>query len=586
MADDIVTILRVSTADSANNIAELKKNIQALKSAMDDERATNEQNAEAVELLRENQNKLREAMNATSKSTDDLVYQSKLLVAENGEVNGSYNDLVNTMGELKRAWRSTTDEATRARLGKQINELNDQLKNFDASVGNFQRNVGNYQSALKGLSTSVDGLDKAFKIAKGGLGGLKNGVEAFSKVPAVVLFGLLANAVMTLASNFKSSEEGSKALTASMVNFEPIIRLVKAVVQKLTDVVGQLIIKVSQFLGNNGFLKKLVDGIIGVGNAIVKFVLAPFKAVAEAIKVFQEDGIKGIRRATKAFNDELDKGVAFKTNFQAGGKIAEALVAGYKEKKVGEKLKTEVKKDAFDLKKAIEESFKKNEMRDKIRAEEVAYWANEEKEVTQEIDEAWEETTENVQDYLDEMAKAEEENFKKSKKLAEQRVSTLFSVADSTASILGSIADLYESDDKANEKSQKRVKALRIASATIDTISGAISAYMGAVKAYAENPPLGQIVGLAQASAVSAAGSVNIAKLKSTDVSASAGSASSVSVSAPTIPVNVQNVRTLTSASEEDRLNKMASGGRVYILASDIEASRNATRTRVAETSF
>lgn len=586
MADDIVTILRVSTADSANNIAELKKNIQALKSAMDDERATNEQNAEAVELLRENQNKLREAMNATSKSTDDLVYQSKLLVAENGEVNGSYNDLVNTMGELKRAWRSTTDEATRARLGKQINELNDQLKNFDASVGNFQRNVGNYQSALKGLSTSVDGLDKAFKVAKGGLSGLKNGVEAFGKVPAVVLFGLLANAVMTLASNFKSSEEGSEALTASMVNFEPIIRLVKAVVQKLTDVVGQLIIKVSQFLGNNGFLKKLIDGIIGVGNAIVKFVLAPWKAVAEAIKVFQEDGIKGLRRATKAFNDELDKGVAFKTNFQAGGKIAEALVAGYKDKKVGEKLKTEVKKDAFDLKKAIEESFKKNEMRDKIRAEEVAYWANEEKEVTQEIDEAWEETTENVQDYLDEMARAEEENFKKSKKLAEQRVSTLFSVADSTASILGSIADLYESDDKANEKSQKRVKALRIASATIDTISGAISAYMGAVKAYAENPPLGQIVGLAQASAVSAAGSVNIAKLKSTDVSASAGSASSVSVSAPTIPVNVQNVRTLTSASEEDRLNKMASGGRVYILASDIEASRNATRTRVAETSF
>jgi hypothetical protein len=48
----------------------------------------------------------------------------------------------------------------------------------------------------------------------------------------------------------------------------------------------------------------------------------------------------------------------------------------------------------------------------------------------------------------------------------------------------------------------------------------------------------------------------------------------------------VASVRSVTSASEEDRLNQMASDQRVYILASDIEASRNQIRTQVRESSF
>jgi hypothetical protein len=48
----------------------------------------------------------------------------------------------------------------------------------------------------------------------------------------------------------------------------------------------------------------------------------------------------------------------------------------------------------------------------------------------------------------------------------------------------------------------------------------------------------------------------------------------------------VASVRSVTSASEEDRLNQMASDQRVYILASDIEASQNQIRTQVQESSF
>ena len=48
----------------------------------------------------------------------------------------------------------------------------------------------------------------------------------------------------------------------------------------------------------------------------------------------------------------------------------------------------------------------------------------------------------------------------------------------------------------------------------------------------------------------------------------------------------VQQVRTLTSASEEDRLNRMADDHRVYILSSDLEADRDQRRVQVEETTF
>ena len=146
---------------------------------------------------------------------------------------------------------------------------------------------------------------------------------------------------------------------------------------------------------------------------------------------------------------------------------------------------------------------------------------------------------------------------------------------------------MYENDTDGAEKNAKKIKALRIASATIDTISGAIGAYMQAVKTLPS--PTGAIVGAIQAAAVTAAGMAQIAKIKNTNVSTSSASANVSTpavVSAPTLTTEVSNVRSLTSASEEDRLNQMASDQRVYILASDIEASQNQIKTQVSESSF
>ena len=189
---------------------------------------------------------------------------------------------------------------------------------------------------------------------------------------------------------------------------------------------------------------------------------------------------------------------------------------------------------------------------------------------------------------LREKMRLRKQDLKDAEEKAKAQKDILKGVASATSGILGSIADMYEEDEENSEKNADKIKGLRIAAATIDTLSGAIGAFMQASETIP--PPYGQIVGAISAAAVTAAGIAEIAKIKSTKVNGSSGSAATPTAmavaSAPTLTTEVANVRSLTSASEEDRLNQMASDQRVYIVASDIEASQNQIKTQVAESSF
>lgn len=202
--------------------------------------------------------------------------------------------------------------------------------------------------------------------------------------------------------------------------------------------------------------------------------------------------------------------------------------------------------------------------------------------------EARQEAAEKEKQILLDTIKAHEEAVAKEKELAEQKkanmIASAVSAASATTSILGSIADTYESLNAEDEEAAKKTKALRIASTLIDTISGATGAYMQAVKTIP--PPAGIAVGAAQAGAVLATGMANIAKMKASSVGSSIASSLSSSVSAPNLPTQLDSVRNVTPASEEERLNRLAQSQKVYILQSDIEAAGAAAKAVVSESSF
>ena len=632
-----ITILKIGTSEAVKSVNDLKENISVLKKTLGDLEVGSAEYQKALSDLKVNQNALKDAMYATSSTMEDV---SK---AAHG-ASESYNSLVHRMAKLKEEFRATGDAARRMELGAEIKGINDQLKELDALQGNFQRNVGNYtesiQKAFKGLGDQVDGLRKGLKIADGGLNGFKDGLEGIAKSPALGTIGILVSLVVKLAGELKENETAMASIKKLMDSLKPVTEFFSGLLEKIADILGDVIGEVTEFVTNNGLFQKIIQGVVGVGNAIVQFVIAPFKAVIAAIKVFKEQGVKGLGEAGKAFLTEMKSGVAFKQNFQAGQEVADTIIAGAKSKK------KEVKEAAQDLSKSFEEGLDLKGIEQEIqkqldsdialldkagqdankKAQDIAkdrlsnlskavahqlelnqILTEDEKERNEEGTEAPTIASGDMDAYLDYWEQAadleveiETNALKEKKRLrdldlkdAQENVkaqkATLQGLASATSSILGSIADLYEADSEQSEAQANRIKALRIASATIETISGAVGAYMQSVATIP--PPAGAIVGAIQAAAVTAAGMAQIAQIRNTKVSANASAAETTPVipaiqPAPSTPQDIPQVRSITSASEEDRLNRMADKQRVYILSSDIEASQNARRTQVAETSF
>lgn len=655
MAEETIQIIRIETGEAVKSVNDLRENVKILKDRLGDLEIGTTEYQDTLEELKVNQAAVKDAMYATTASMDDLTKSAT-------GTSNSYNSLVHRMASLKEELRATdvsTDQGKQRfkELAAQINEVNDTLKDMDALQGNFQRNVGNYPGLMKSFSGSLDALDKGLKATSGGVGGLKEGFDALAVNPVITILGIVVALFGSLADTLKEDETTMTAVNKAGVSLEPIFKFLKGILEKITTIVADLIGKVSAFVQYNGLIPKIIDGVVGVGNAILKFVVAPFKGVVEAIKVFKKQGVRGLGDAAKAFANEMKTGFSFKSNYQAGESIVDAITAGVKSKKkdVSDAGKDVIKplKDGIDMEldKMIQELDKELEQdiarmlkeqedankiansiaqgrlanldkaakhqlelndilvedeRDKAeKAYKIQLSANERRLAALEqfakdalergdIDayleyeqEAADLEVEIETNALREKKRLREQDAKDAKEKAKQQMEVMQSVASATSGILGSIADMYESDEKNSEKNANKIKGLRIAAATIDTISGAIGAYMQAVQTIP--PPLGAIVGGVQAAAVTAAGIAQIAKIKSTKVSGSASNSAPTApavTSAPVRTMDIQQVRSVTSASEEDRLNQMASDQRVVLVMSDLEVKQNQSRVQVAEASF
>ena len=596
MAEEIVTILNVKTGEAVQSVADLRENVKLLKDALKDaeQQSGSEEGwkeyQKTLEQLKQNQAALKDAMYAT-KGTFEDVTKSAL-----GQTK-SYNSLVNKMAELKREFRSTSDEVKRGALGTQIREINDELKKMDALQGNFQRNVGNYRSVLSGLGDGLDAFRKGLGAATGGLKGMKDGVEALQKSPAIATFTILVSLGMKLADAVKDDAKATAALKKGMETLQPVMDFVSGILDKVVDILVDLISKATKFLGSSGIINQVIQGVMGVGNAILKFIIAPFKGIAAAIKVFQDEGVKGLGKAAKAFGQEMKSGLSFKENFKTGQAVADTILAGAesrrkKAKETGGKIGKDIREG---LLKEMETNSKKMEERRRKEDEAFAkseekFWADFNKEMDKQAEEDYKETMDSINAetdaFLQEQIQKYQDEYEKQKEIAQAKKALLKGVASATSDILGSIADLYEKDEEGATKNAKKIKALRIAAATIDTISGAIGAFMQASATYP--PPYGQILGAIEAASITAAGVAQIAQMKSTSVTDENARPNAISAkaSAPTLNPNVTNVRTITSASEEDRLNKMASDTKVYMVTSELEAKQNDQKVKIQETSF
>lgn len=173
----------------------------------------------------------------------------------------------------------------------------------------------------------------------------------------------------------------------------------------------------------------------------------------------------------------------------------------------------------------------------------------------------------------------------------EQRIKILNDVSSAiaaagslTESILQISQAAAEKDGKITEKEAKRIKGMQYATASINMLQGAITAFSSAMQL---GPILGPIVGGVNAAAVIGMGTANLMKIKNTDITGDVPSGAQVAVTPNSnvygTDLPFSYTRNVTTSSEVDELNKDT---RVYILESDIQESNSRVQIRESESSF
>ena len=577
--------VKIVTVDAVDNLAQLRDAIRKAKENLSTLDMGSAKYREQLAQVIEGQNLLRAAMNGTSATAEHL----KDAIDKNGV---SYNSLVNQMANLKRQFRATTDEVERANLGAQIREINTELKRLDAMKGDFQRNVGDYLA--KDLKDVVKDLPSGLSAIRQPLDDVTKSLGLMGKQPILGMLGLLAPLINEIVSGIKESDTAMAGVKKMMDALKPVMDFFSGILQDIVEYVGDLISQAANFLSSSGIFNQVIKGVMGVGNAILKFVVAPFKGVVAAIKVFKEQGVKGIGDAAKAFGAEMKNGVAFKENFQSGQAFADGIIAGAKSRKkevrqagkeIGKEMGEGLMEGLDEILDKIDAAWNKKlddrQKRHEQRQKDIAAYNKEQ------ADRFLKEQEEEAQALAEEWYESEQKQIKDAQEAAEKKMAIMSAYASGTSDLLGSIADLIEAQGGEDEKAVKATKNLRIAAATIDMIQGAVTAFSTAQQL---GPIAGPIVGAINAAAVVASGLANIAKIRATNVSKdsspSTPSVSEPSVQAPQLETAVPTTTVVEGASQEARLNRAASPSKVYILQSDIEAEADATKVQVAESSF
>ena len=255
--NEIVNVLTIKTEDSQKTIKGLKKEISDLKKVLDNAVIGTEEFEQANRDLKVAQNELKAAMTGQKQSVDAL--------------DGSYDALVQEMAKLKKEWRATADVVKRDDLGKQIDNINNQLKELDATIGNNQRKVGAYADEFgKALNQNNDTVAASAASFKQALNeqddatiSTRTKLESIQKVTAGLASGYAAvqGTMALLGIENENLEKTFVKLQAAMA--------IAQGVGGMKDLVEGLSRGKVAFAGATNGVKMFIKGLSGVQKAII-----------------------------------------------------------------------------------------------------------------------------------------------------------------------------------------------------------------------------------------------------------------------------------------------------------------------------
>lgn len=280
MAEEVVRVLRIEVGDSQRTVKALRKEASELRDSLLNLDKGSDDYAKTVAALLKIENELGSVMKATKTTTE--------------AADGSYAQLQQRMKALRAEWRATGDDARRADLGKQIDEINTQLKEFDKTIGDNFRNVGNYSEGVKDAFRDIRNEIKQYR---GDLLTLEEGSDEYNatlqkladaqfklrdmnEIAAMSAndLGEKLNTVNRLAAGAASGFGAYRGIMAlvgadtektdkAMVKLQATIAFVQGV-QGLEGLNKTLLAARLQFKGVLSFIPKVIAGLRGVSAAV------------------------------------------------------------------------------------------------------------------------------------------------------------------------------------------------------------------------------------------------------------------------------------------------------------------------------
>lgn len=621
---------KVDVDSAKGNLKEYKEYIDNLKGSLLALDKGSKQYEENAKELKEAQEKLNEVM--------------KLSKSKGDAVEGSYDNLSQTMSKLKKEWKATGDESKRAELGKQIAEINDKLKNMDASVGVFSRNVGNYQNAFEdaflklkdGVTSSIPAINK-----------LNSAFNLIVANPIGATISAIALAITAVVKSMKSSESQFNQFKVATSGIKVVIDGVKNALSSVSKVFVDLISKVNTLA--IGLLKRLKDGFRSLGWDKWADGMETFLSKIETYQELEhkEINIEQRRRQIAVDSAKVQNEVA-----ELRAKIAEKEKYTTKERlkfveewenaeKRRSQLQVELAQAEYDaikrkneltenstqdydaendaLVRLIQAQGQYNQSLREINENRATLLGQIGSEEGGGITRAFEtiasiessaltaevkvqQTTLDTmsQQYDNYINQRIEQNrlLKENEKAAlEDRKANIKSFVTSTTSIISLVANAWESDIKAQiaagkiseeegEKQFESVKAMQTAVAIINTISAGIKAFEGVVGSTAG---WGLAAAIAEMTATIAAGMVQVHKIQSTTIGTKSTSSNTPSVPNLGNITNEYNPTYTQNITNQTELSQLANAMRkqpIYVKVSDVESVTATQNQRISETTW
>lgn len=313
------------------------------------------------ELTQREYNKMMSESNAVIKQRQsDIRTLDKELqnnIKQENALSGSYIELSAQMSILKNRYKELSAEQRKGQEGdiliKQINSLNDELKEADAAVGVFSRDVGNYQNAIISAASGGNAFAQSLlmtassettatgstKALTGAINQAGTALKALLANPVVLVISAIVGVVTLLSQAFKRNEENGNKLNVLFQKLSSAFQLLLKAIEPVSTFLVDVFISAMEGLGNvvTWVIDKLGD-------------LAGFLGFDKA-----SEGIKGVSNQMREMSKNAED-------------LAKAEARLAKEEREAEKIRLDYQKQAEDLRqlrddesKSIEERIKANE---------------------------------------------------------------------------------------------------------------------------------------------------------------------------------------------------------------------------------